>query len=352
MAIIDQSGFNFCGETIRSLGQLIYDDYQEYQSLQNFVTIYSGIVVNRQIGFITDGSLVGVKNKGCSPQPQPYSIGTRAIEWEPKAWEILIFECWADLEGTIAALGLKKGVNRPNLVGTDYLRIVLTVLRRDVREFWWRLAWFNDEDAANVSAGGVITDGVSTEYFDILNGLWKQIFADATIPYVEITANSGATYADQEITVADAVSVLREMYRKAPTVLKSSRGAKFAVTQGIFDAMVDKLSGDGCDCTITNIQFENFQNGVQRIRYRGYPVEAVSEWTRSIEAYEDNGTTYNLPNRALFYTVNALGFGVDAVESFTVNKVWYENKDRGVYIEMMGLADAKVIAPNRIVKAY
>ena len=71
-----------------------------------------------------------------------------------------------------------------------------------------------------------------------------------------------------------------------------------------------------------------------------------------IRAYEDNGTTYNKPHRALATAKKVLGVGFDQVGDFDQLDIWYDKDSRKVKIEGMGNGDAKLLDPSLFVAAY
>ena len=70
-------------------------------------------------------------------------------------------------------------------------------------------------------------------------------------------------------------------------------------------------------------------------------------WDEIIRSYFDNGTKWVNPHRAVFTTRDFLAAGVDAEDSFEDMRIWYDQNDRKVKVEMMGLADAKLLDPAK-----
>ena len=83
-------------------------------------------------------------------------------------------------------------------------------------------------------------------------------------------------------------------------------------------------------------------NGMEALSFNGIPVIAMPIWDKIIATSEDTGTKLNNPHRILFTSKSVLGIGVDAIDSFEKMRIWYEYKDRVVYVELMGRADAKL----------
>lgn len=342
-ATLDFSNFEFTAEQIRDINDLIFDEILQAPEITLITTLYPGIVFDKEIGFIGEGGLVGKKRQGCDPTPQQWKIGTRVVKWEPKNWEILLKECWTDLESTAAVYSLRTGVDVADFTDTDYYAIVIEVLTIAIKKFIIRLFWFNDEDAENVADGGIITDGTDVDYFNILNGLWKQLLAQLTInpkQRVAIAENAGANYAAQELDPANVKGYLQKLRFNAPIVLRGKQTAFIVCTQSVYDAWDMYLQGKELESTYVNLV-----NGQKVLAFNGIPMIPMPIWDEIIALYEDNGTKLNNPHRALYVTKEILAVGVDGETSFDSMRTWYEKKERAVYTELMGKADAKVLNP-------
>jgi hypothetical protein len=295
---------------------------------------------------------VGKARQGCGDiVSQNWSIGTRKVVWTPKAWEIRLDKCWTEIEATAAVYGLNKGGEVADLTNTNYMSIVVEVLSRAIREFIVRLAWFNDLDAENYipangqtpAGGGAITPGVDTGYFNILDGLWKQLLIQVAAnpaQRVVIAENAGSTYASQELSPDNVKTYLQQLKFKAPITLRSKSDAFIACTQSVYDAWDMHLQGKALESTYTNLV-----NGQKTLAFNGIPMIPMPVWDKIIGTCEDTGTKLNSPHRALFATKDILAVGVDGEDSFEKMNIWYEKKDRKNYIELMGKADAKLLNP-------
>lgn len=340
---LDFSKFTFTAEQIRDINELIFDDVLKAPEITLITTLYPGIVFDKEIGFIGEGGLVGKAGQGCKAQPQQWKIGTRTVVWEPKSWMIYLEECWKELEATAANYALKTGVDIADFTDTDYYAIVSFVLSDSIKKFIVRLVWFNDEDAQNVSDGGIITDGFDVEYFTILNGLWKQLLTQLTVnpaQRVIIAENAGATYAAQELDPNNVKGYLQNLKFKAPILLRSNPNAFIVCTQSVYDAWDIYLQGKEMEST-----YHNLVEGQQLLKFNGIPLIPMPIWDEMIAMFEDNGTKLNNPHRALFVTKNILAVGVDGENSFEEVRVWYDLKDDTVLTKARGKADTKLLNP-------
>lgn len=76
----------------------------------------------------------------------------------------------------------------------------------------------------------------------------------------------------------------------------------------------------------------------------GIPVIAVPEWDNIIQKYEDTGTKWNNPHRAVS-TKAVLGVGTDNASAFDNFSAWYNKDTREVKIEAMGQSDTVLTNP-------
>lgn len=356
MAVIDLEKFTFVGDTLKGVGELSFELMLNERNALSFVTTYGNIKVEKEVGWLGKGGLVGRKSQGCDPVPQQFGVNTRKVKWTPEDWEVLLHLCYKDLDGTIAEYERKNGVKKPDFTQSDYEAVVEMVLARALNDFLWRLLWFNDKDAANVSDGGIITDGVDVSYFNIIDGYWKQIFAQNTIntkQYVdaESTGWSNDNYASADtMTGAQAKGILDKMYYTAPLVLRSQSDKVFYVTQNLYDAY-DKYLTDSNARSLESVE-SAFVNGLKVLKIHGVEVIPMAEWDEHIRTYEDDGTAFHNPYRALFTCKSALGAGFDKESDFDNIEVWYDRDSRKVKIEAMGNGDAKLLHPDVFVAAY
>ncbi len=344
---LDLEKFTFCGKTIQAMSELIVEDTIKGQNLDILHTIYPNIKTRTEAGFIGRGSLVGKADGGCGSQADSYEIATRMIVWQPKIWEIFLKECYTELENAASVYSLKNGIDIPDFTETDYMNIVLQVLETSLNNFWYRLFWFNDIDAATVENGGILTNGTDPAYFNIIDGFWKQINAQAaentSQRAVTITENEGATYAEQKLNVDNIQGYLKDLVFAAPLELRNLPDKFILVTQSVYDAYYQSLQGN---CCLESARTALINGLGDTLTFNGISVVPMPIWDDIILNYENTGTKLNNPHRALFTAKSVLGIGVDELNSLSNLEVWYEKLPKVVYVRGMGFADAKLMAPN------
>lgn len=424
-SIISFSALTFTAEQIRDINELVFDEILHAPDLSAIHTLFSGIEYDKEIGFITGGGLVGVAAQGCDPTPQDFSVGTRKVTWQPKPWEVFISECASELDDTAATYARNKGVRIDDLTDTDYMAIVVAVLTDSVKDFMYRLAWFNDTDAENVEIkqlptaaateqtvgsaivgtvyegvaattagavrcalangtivylsgtaatgtaasgkvyyskdtvhtipvndGGIITAGVDTDYFDLIDGYWKQLsvaVSSESALVIAVAANAKTTKAEQLSAMdADAAyALLSSMYYAAPIEMRGSGKMRFLVTQSVADAYQQYLIGKGIEST-----YKNLVDGVPALKFLGVDVVPMPIWDKMIRSYNDLGATYYKPHRALLIEQANLAIGTPSEEAYGAFDIWFDKTSRKNYVLIKDKFDAKLLNAKRFILGW
>lgn len=356
---LDLAKFTFTAEQIRNINELVYEGIMRLPEIAAIHQMWGGIVYDKEVGFITEGGLVGKAGQGCNPETQDWNIGTRKVLWQPKEWEIYLAECAEDLKNTMVLYSMRTGTLVDDLTDTDFMNIVVEVLIGAVYKMLYRLIWLNDVDAETVTDGGTYTDGIDVDYFNIIDGLFKQLRAAVTADAkrgVTIAANSQATKAAQMsgMTPQAAYELLSAMWYGAPIKLRAMKGdanaenrPRFLVTQSIADAYEQYLIGKNLPQT-----FVNLTDGVQVLTFLGVPVIPMPIWDEMIQAYQDLGTTFYNPHRAVLTTKSVLAVGSPTQgKLFGEFDIWYDKTDRKNYILLKDKLDAKIANPDHFIYA-
>lgn len=348
---IDFSKFTFTAEQVRDINELVFDKILHAPDLEFIHTLYPGIVYDKEVGFLTGGGLVGVADSGCGGEAQDYQIGSRVVKWEPKRWIVKISECYSDLEQTATVYAMKTGTDVADLTDTDYMAIVVEFLTQSLRDFYYRVAWFGDTTAENVSDGGQITNGLSLDYFSLIDGFWKQLTAGVTADSalgVTIAANAQTSKKAQfdNFTPEDAYNTLSAMYFNAPLEMRASGNMRFLVTQSVADKYQQYLMGQGIES-----QYKNLVDGVPSLSFAGIPIVPLMIWDKMIQSYQNLGSTFYKPHRAVLIEKLNLAIGTGSTSSLADMNIWYSNDTDLNNIKMRDTIDAKLLNPARFMLA-
>lgn len=350
MSSINMTGLGtLTAEQIRDINELTFDEVIKTPELSEIMTIFNNIVFNKEVGFLTTGGLIGKAGMSCDPTADGWSLGTRKMTWTPKQWSVRLEDCWADLQESAVVYAMNKGVDRADLTNTDYASLVKEGLVEALKKFAIRLIWFNDTAAENQEEDGEIKDGVDVAYFNILDGLFKQINTQVTAnakQKVTISENAGASYSAQALTPAKAVEYLNKVYFSAPVTLRGMRDSFMLVSQSVYDAYLQSLAG-----TQLESMFANMQDGKANVSFMGVKLIPMPVWDDIIANYYDTGAKLINPHRIVYTAKSVLGLAVDDYNQFDTFNMFYDAKSRKVLTDAGGRADAKLRNPQLFVYA-
>lgn len=339
----------------RLIKEMTYELVVSNPDFNLFHTTYTGIKAGDRIGFLGQIGLMGKAARSCgSPTPDVGSGSASSLAWSPKKWEILLRECGSDLDHAVDVWNLNVGNGMFNPENTDYLAAIATVLANGIVENMWRWAWFNDTDAANVddSPAGIITSGVDTDFFSWMDGFFKLLLVACTgtpARHTTLAANAQASYTLQE-SAFDATAgytVLNALETGAEMRLRQANDKMIICTKSVEDRYRWYLESKGQEPAYVLLT-----NGQQALQFRGIPIIALPLWDKFIRAYEDNGTKYNKPHRAVLTTKANLAVGTQDTDKFSGWVQWYDPKEKYFYTNAISDMDVHVMREYMFQYAY
>jgi len=350
---INNGTFTFNPEELKDLSMIINELTWQDPTLAEMHDVVEGIKYNTQIVFAGQIGLMGKAVTGCTPN-EISGITLTEKFWTPVREDFRLTQCSADVDAQ------DKLVNQMARMNPDFYNIiegsqssvgqylVAKIIERLPEELF-RKVWFNDVDADTIANGGVLTNGTDPDYFNTFDGFFKQMFADATIAKTTITKNAAASYALQALATVDSIAVLKDMYAKADSRLLNAPDLKFRVTRTLWDGYLndlENLQNSGAGNTFIN------ENGQMTLLYRGIPVVKQEIWDRTIASYENNGTKWNLPHRAVLSTNANLKVGTLAQGDFGEIDAFYDRVTKKNYMDGIYSIDAKHMESYLSVIAY
>jgi hypothetical protein len=360
MGIISVGDLTFSSEQVRSISEAILEKYFTKPELSTFHTLVPGIEYKKKIAILGVLGLTGKKSNGdCTTDINPGTIGVSEKEWTPEYITDRFAQCWEDgLKESFFVYGLKAGIEAPDLTNTDFANFLEDRIGDAMYEGVLRHAWFGDTDAANYndSPAGVITNGVDPDYFNAIDGFWKQIFAIAsanTEQRVTIAANAEATYVDQKFDSTDTTNqVVTEYFQtlidNADERLTETGEAIIICTKSMADQYKrERKKASGIDLAYTRVE-----KGIQMLEVDGVKVYAFSFWDRMIKAYFDNGTKYHLPHRAIYTNKESLQVGTKEQSAMAKLDPFYDKLTKKYYVDYGYNLDVKIPEDYKVMAAY
>ena len=341
--MIDFSQFTVSNQAIQDLNELLFTSVYNDPDIESLFTMKTGLVNGKKLGYLDSMGDVGVPGGGCNPTYTSVEVAGIEKTWELGKWRIPKTICYADLENTLAELGMNTGTEKADITNTPYFdKVLQPLLNKAVTEMFWRLAWFGDTDAANVSAegvdetgGGIITDTINPNLLTATDGLWKRleaIIAENEDQRTEIAANSETTRALQKSAIREegvAIDIIDSMLTDADSRIFDYPDHAIIMTSSLFKALrTDIIERYGK----TTMPFEYVSAGFGLSQYDGHRVIVLDIWDRIIRKYEYNGTTLNCPHRALLASPSNLFVGTSDKQRMATLTVMFDDRARDNFI--------------------
>lgn len=354
-SLINNGTFTFNQEELKDWSKVIHELTFNDKELTELHDIETGVKYNQQIVFAGRMGLMGKAVVGCAPN-EVDGLTLTEKSWTPIREDFRLTHCSADVNAQDKLVNQMSKMNpdfynviegSQSSVGAFLVERVLSAFKENLL----RKAWFNDTAVA-VAPTGVLTAGTDVDYFNSFDGLWKQIFSEVGTGdknYVEIANNAGVDYDGQVLASGEGIAILKEMYKKADSRLKGHADKKFYVTTSVWDAYLDDLEdiqNQGAGNTMIN------ENGQISLTYRGIPLEQMDFMDRTIQEFEDNGTTYYRPNRAVLTIPSNLPIATLATDDWGTLEAFYDKVSKKNYIDGIYTIDAKHLQSYLTVAAY
>jgi len=358
---INNGTFTFNPEELKDWAKVINELTFNDPALTSLHDIEQGIKYKQQIVFAGKIGLLGKKIADCTPS-EIAGITLAQKFWEPTLEDFRLKQCSADVNQQ------DKLVNQYAKVNPDFYNIiegsqstvgdflVASVLEAVKENIFWKV-WFDDKNASTFEdsdGSNTFTNGTDVTYFTGFDGLFKQIFTeigsgvDGGKYFTSITKNAGASYALQALASGDAIAVFKSAWNKADSRLRGMAGAKFMVTRSLYDGLVNDLEATQNTGGFTQTN----EGGMSVLRYRGVEVVMVELWDRFIDAYQNNGTKWNIPHRLVLSVPMNLKIGTPSEGDSGTVDAFYDRVTKQNYIDGAYGLDAKFMEPYLASVAY
>lgn len=329
------SQFTVDNGSVRDLRELLFETLFNDPDIELVVTSETGVTNGKKLGRLHSMGDVGKNRSGCKPTYEKPVITGVEKTWDLGPWQIPIEICYDELENTVAKYGMNSGTAIGNLIDTPYWdHVLMPLLQNAIVEMFWRIVWFGDKNAKNITDGGIITNNVSLELFTMCDGLFKQLKGIASAnagQFTTIAANEETTYAKQKAAIrvpGVAIGIFDDMLSDCDSRIFDDKQAAIYTTNSLFKALRNDVK------KVQNLQLEVTQitSGISMSEYDGHPLIILDVWDRHIKKFENDGTKLNAPYRALISTPNNLFVGTDDKQRVADLSVHFDDTDRMNYI--------------------
>lgn len=358
-SLYDIQGITLNEEEAQEVSQAVFEYVLEQSDLATHHDIHTGIQWDTQIPFIGTLGLVGKMILKCKPDANGNKIPLSEKMWTPKLIGDRFEHCAVDMDPLFKLFKKVQKINPDfyDRIGSEELGVVLMRIAEAMKEMLTRLVWFSDTDPQTIANGGSLTNGTDVGFFKAFDGIWKQILT-IDIPttskyYIEIEENAAATYALQQDLPTDfAFQLFRKMWKKADPRLKqlvAKNGIKLHlhVTSAVAENWLDYKEDKSLAFTLDNVE-----GGGLKSAFRNIEIVTRYDWDSVIQAYQDNGTKWNLPNRALLTSAGNIPVGTVSTEDLETLKSFYDEYHEVNVMDFREKLDAKFLEDYLAVAAY
>ncbi len=354
MAGIDFSSLTPKNGAVQNLAELIFLELLEDDKFSELVTFMPAQENGKKLGFIGKAGLLGKKAKGCDPEYAKHLVQTSEKTWDLQEWEIAEQLCYKEIENTIAEYFAANGSDMADLTSSEYMeQVVRPIIEQAIRDLMIRFAFFGDKDAE-----GTLKDDVDPEYFNLIDGIFKQLFEGVTAnktTRVAIEANTKTSVAEQYAamkTPGAATGVLNDLIISTPMKLRRMKDRVFIVTQAFADMLNFDLQDNNKGSAL---QWESLFDGVQKTSYQGITLVAVPQFDEIIQDYLKNPTNagaYDKPFRVIYGAKGNFRVGSKSKEQVADLKVTFDDVTRKNYLYAADTIGALVLAEEYAAVAY
>jgi len=346
---IDVSALTLNAKEVESASQAVYEKVFMDTQLSQVHDIISGVSMKEQIVFIANLATGGEALSGCTPAEQDSLVLTQKF-WEPALVAGRFTHCANDLNQLLKIFRKAQKANPDffDRIGSEEISILVARIIDSLTRSIDAKVWFSAKNAAVQPAGDFTIAGFNAGLWTQFDGLFEQIFADASVPVYTIAENSGATYALQALTAGKSLTIFQEMYKKADSRLLSDPDAQILVTRSIWDNYLELTETKEYNGGITT----RLDNGQMAMNYRGIPIVMMDSWDRNILEYQNDLTVTVLPHRALLTTPSNIPVATLNSSDLTNLDSFYDKVTKSNYVDYAYYLDAKFGESYMAVAAY
>ncbi len=357
-SVIDFSTLTLSKEEARDTSQVAFEKTFSRPEITQVHNVMTGIDMDRYIPILGQFGLLGKADPGaCGVNTESSQVPVSQKLWEPKLISFRMPHCQDDIPDLLKFWKKARiAANTWEEVDNEMMAFINDRIADAVTQNIIRVADFAATTHSPVGDGTgneLLTVGTTKTYFNMLNGLWQQIFTDQALATplsyrYEITENAGADKATQLALAANtALLAFRDMYNNIDPRAFEGGSLVLQITRSLFNNWQDYLEDKSLAFMLTQAE-----KGSTTWSYRGIPIIVRNDWDRIIRAYFDNGTTYYLPHRAILTDINNIPIGTSDTESFSAIDSFYDRTDKKWYLDVAYKLDVKLLLEYELASAY
>lgn len=318
-----------------SISQAIYEN-------NDTVTSFNENPSHTIVSGVRTGNLVPIINGQANVDSFPFNDATDCSVPEcevdfgirTKKWELGLIECRVPIcmrsfdQNFLIFFNGKKDVFGED-TNSALMRYIAEQVQKQLNIAKWRVAYFGDKAS-------------TSNLYNGFDGFFTQGEANAN-QVVTITENAGATYADQmNITGLDIYNYLVAMVTKMQTQNWNTGNFVIRMTKETATILANYLNmnkdSECCDGVqkLNGNAMASYQ--FDQMSFWNYPIVIQNEWSHIINSSAElnggggNNARIN-PHRILLADRNNLLVGTENTSDLDKFDIWYERKDKKIYVE-------------------
>jgi len=356
-SIINTSGLILNPEEVRLVSEFVMANFLEMPDLNLLHNVNSGVAIKEQIIIANALRLSGIASTSCARVSSGGQATLTQKYWEPKDIADTFINCQKDLDKLFKAYYGQVKAYRALYDFTegvsDFAVFVSAWVLDSMRKAVLRYAWLGDTTVSTATGGaaGLLSAG-NAQFYNVITGVWKQVFGAVGLPLVAISENALATKALQTTLAADrAMTLMEAVVGKANATLRGDKTAKIYLTGRLFQNYKNSLRKAGTALDVTVLE-----NGIAVTKYDGYDVINTETFVDvNLEAdfaATNANNAYYLPNRILFTSPNNIPLGTLEEASMSNIESFWDQVSRQNYSAYGFTLDTVLIDPSVAVAAY
>jgi len=338
MAKLNVSGLTLNPDEVTEVSKIIVETQFVDGELSANYDIQTGISHDQAIVFLASMGVSGKALTNCTPAEIGGLVFTQKV-WTPKLVAGRFTFCEADENQLIKWLKQARNVYNDyfDRTGSTELQMVAAAIISSMKVSIPAKVWFSSTTANDIAGGGVFANGTDLGLFNQFDGLFKQIFADASVPRYTISKNSGGSYAAQKLAADEGDTILENVYDDADSRLTGSPDAKFYATGDVIKNFRKTIKTKQYNGGLTEV----LENGKVNLSYYGIPIFEEKTFDHVIKTYQDNGTTLNLPHRVVLTTQANIPIGTLSTDDLNNLRSIFDEPNNTNIIDFGYFLDAK-----------
>lgn len=336
---------DLCSADKANINNVIFEQYIRDEVFATHHTVLTEVRNGRLIPIMNarpDYGFMKVRPGNCQMNVCEITSASSAKKWSPVDYNCRLVICKDDFDCDFKAFWEMKCKDYDNMEDA-FIQFLVEKTRENVNASQWRIAYFDDSTNEDDEYAGI--DGLFKQYLAIgaLPGHTDQLF--------DIPENAEATIADQmDLDPARAYNLLKAMYTWAalnnPTLL-TAPDAHFDITPELaFNYLTWLMDNKEVNCCFSATDgVTSSRYSLENLNYLGIPIHVRHEWSSVIKWQQAQGSTANYadPHRILLTTKSNKPVGTCDDNAFSNFDMFYDRKDKQIYIDVETSFDAKVV---------